>query len=440
MTAHAKLGASSAHRWMNCPGSIRMIDALPTQLSERRSNFYADQGTAAHALGAECLSAHEGGPVLKDFLGMKIRVDPNTGDASFHVGDEPNTEGPEFFEVDTDMTDAVQVYLDEIAAQRRRLPHADTCVEEPLDVTWLRPNMFGTSDFTLREAFGELVVTDYKHGAGVVVDVEWNAQMMYYGLGALKNAGGPMDVSSVTLVIVQPRALHRDGPVRPWTISSNALWDWRNQLADAADKTLAPDAALNPGDWCRFCPAQPVCPAVKGYVTKQAQVVFSNSPLDPKVHKPPMPDMDQVGRALNAIPVIDSWCRSVEGLGQQMLERGLQVDGYKLVRKRANRRWTDPEKTQRALSRIKGLKKEEFVKDPALLSPAQMEKLSLVGKDFVSKHSEKPEGGLTVAHVSDRRAEIEAPAKQAFTQVESGEVSSPAKVDGDGLVEWTPFL
>lgn len=439
MTTHAKLGASSANRWMNCPGSIRMIDSLPTQLRERRSNFYADQGTAAHALGEQCLAHNKR---AEYFEGVKIHVDPATGNVAFAVNEEDFTSlgASELFEVDADMTDAVQVYLDEVDAQRRRLPHAEENVEESLDLSWLRPEMFGTSDYTRREHFGELIVSDYKHGKGIVVDVEWNAQMMYYGLGSLHNAGGPGDVSQVTLVIVQPRALHKDGPVRRWSLSSEALWEWRNQLAEAADKTRAPDAPLAAGDWCRFCPAQPLCPAIKGFVTKEAQVVFSESPLDPKEHMPPMPDMDQVGRALNAIPVIDAWCRSVEGLGQEMLERGLVVENYKLVRKRANRKWTDTEKTMRALSRVKGLKKKDYTKEPALLSPAQMEKLPEVGKDFVSKHSEKPEGGLTVAHISDRRTEVEAPAKQAFTSVPQPDPVATLTEGGEDLVDLIPFL
>ena len=43
---HAKLSASGAKKWMNCPGSI----LLESQVEERPSE-YAAEGTTAHALG-----------------------------------------------------------------------------------------------------------------------------------------------------------------------------------------------------------------------------------------------------------------------------------------------------------------------------------------------------------------------------------------------------
>ena len=43
---HAKLSASSAFRWINCPGSVVLADQLPAP----GSSAYADEGTLAHAL------------------------------------------------------------------------------------------------------------------------------------------------------------------------------------------------------------------------------------------------------------------------------------------------------------------------------------------------------------------------------------------------------
>ena len=43
--AHSRFGASSAHRWMACPGTIRMCEGIP-----ERSSAYADEGTQAHEL------------------------------------------------------------------------------------------------------------------------------------------------------------------------------------------------------------------------------------------------------------------------------------------------------------------------------------------------------------------------------------------------------
>ena len=48
--AHAKLGASNAHRWMACPGSVAAEDGLPDQ-----SSPFALEGTEAHDLGEKAL-------------------------------------------------------------------------------------------------------------------------------------------------------------------------------------------------------------------------------------------------------------------------------------------------------------------------------------------------------------------------------------------------
>ena len=46
MTAHAKLGASSAARWLACPPSVALSATMPDTASS-----YAAEGTLAHALG-----------------------------------------------------------------------------------------------------------------------------------------------------------------------------------------------------------------------------------------------------------------------------------------------------------------------------------------------------------------------------------------------------
>ena len=47
---HAALGASTAHRWMSCPGSVRLAAGI-----EAAASTYAEEGAAAHMLAEICL-------------------------------------------------------------------------------------------------------------------------------------------------------------------------------------------------------------------------------------------------------------------------------------------------------------------------------------------------------------------------------------------------
>lgn len=54
MTTHSKVGASSAKRWMACPGSVRLSEGI-----ESKSSKFSIEGTQAHALAEQWLTAGE---------------------------------------------------------------------------------------------------------------------------------------------------------------------------------------------------------------------------------------------------------------------------------------------------------------------------------------------------------------------------------------------
>jgi hypothetical protein len=66
MTSHAKLSPSSAHRWMNCAGSMILEKDIPDSSSE-----HADLGTAAHFLASESL---EQGKNATELLNQQIQL------------------------------------------------------------------------------------------------------------------------------------------------------------------------------------------------------------------------------------------------------------------------------------------------------------------------------------------------------------------------------
>ncbi len=48
--AHARLSPSAAERWMTCPGSVKLSEAI-----QDRESQYAAEGTAAHELAEHIL-------------------------------------------------------------------------------------------------------------------------------------------------------------------------------------------------------------------------------------------------------------------------------------------------------------------------------------------------------------------------------------------------
>jgi len=395
-TSHAILGASSASRWLACPGSVREIAALPAS-DRNRTSTYADEGSAAHTLAERCLR-HNSNP-------------------SSEIGNKIPGELQEW-EVTEEMAEAVQVYLDEAYYHIDRFGGPVECFVErsvqPLD----RDDMWGTADAIIYEHFGELVVIDFKYGKGVVVETDWNDQMMYYGLGALHEIGYD-DVSRVTLVIVQPRALHAEGVVRRWSLDKEVLREFADQLASGANATKDPEAPLKSGKHCRFCPVAATCPAMRAVVMQTASDDFADLPdviEEPKAHVslPDPQDPEQLGRAMQIVPLLDFWVSEVRSMVQRRLEYGQEVAGYKLVRKKSNRQWQDADDVERRLRNMKGVGTDDIY-TKKLRSPAQLEKVSGLGdkpaerKKWVAKYAHKPKGGLTVAVEQDPREAIEAP-------------------------------
>jgi len=419
MAKHSSLGPSSAKRWINCPGSIGLIERLP--LHERnRSSSYANEGSAAHALGEACLRESR---QPEEYLGCWIVADPLQQWRIAGSGEiEKRQDNPEKYEITNEMVEHVAVYVDTVRQDWAELgPGTELEVEQRVQPVAGIENLWGTADAILYRPLHAIRVYDFKYGAGVVVEVEANEQASCYGLGALNKVGGALDVDEVQLVIVQPRALHEDGVVRRWNVDPIKLADWGDVLTAAAKRTEDPNAPLQTGDWCQFCPALARCPQAKTDAEARALTQFSalTAPASPTEIQLPMPTTpEEVAQILFYAPVIDSWLRSVKAGAQRALEHGEIIPGHKLVRKKSNRAWENEARTSEELQ-VAGVPEDRYMEPRVLQSPAQIEKLADLGKPaerkaFVAALAFKPEGGLTITHESDPREAVAAPLLTQF--------------------------
>jgi hypothetical protein len=353
MGVHAKLGPSSAERWFNCPGSIAASVGIPNQ-----SGVFAAEGTAAHSLAAYCL---EHGFDAARFIGAVAGPDGVNDDVAAIADDETT------FEVDEEMADAVQTYLD--LCRQFMLAPWEYDIEQRLDLTAVHKDVFGTGDFiSYHPETKALIVVDYKHGKGHAVEVDANKQLMTYAVGAAlryHNRG----LGSITLYVVQPRCPHKNGPIREANYDSVELLEFRSDLADAALATEAPDARRVAGEWCYFCPAAATCVERRNLAMSAAESEFGEV-----VGMSP----DKVAEVLRQADQMKNWIKRVEAFAQTEAQHGRLPTGFKLVAKRATRKWKNSEDARTYLLSVLELDEAQIFGDPKMKSPAQIE--AVIGK------------------------------------------------------------
>ncbi|MBB4017618.1 hypothetical protein GGR16_002652 [Chelatococcus caeni] len=398
--AHAKLAPSAASRWVNCPGSVRLSAGI-----ESRSSIWADEGTAAHTLAEMCLNTGFDADRFLDGC-----VDVNTG--RVHETMPPQLEGkPRVFAIDEEMAGAVQVYLDLVRSLVQEGDEYET--EQRLDLSSVHPDIFGTGDFLLyRPSTHKLVIVDYKHGKGVAVDPRENKQLMTYAVGAAlryHNRG----IDEVELIVVQPRA--EGDEVKTWKTDAVTLLEWRFELEAAAKATEEPDAPLQAGEWCKFCPALPDCPANRARRAELARIEFAEDG-ELKLSEPSTIAPERLAAILREAHLFKDWFRRVEEFAHAEATEGRMPPGFKLVAKRATRRWRDEDEAASYLSMVYGLD-DEALYERKMLSPAKAE--TVIGKknkDDIKHLVVSKSSGTNLVPEEDKRPAVRVDAKTEFAE------------------------
>ena len=342
--AHSKLGASSTGRWMNCPGSVEATKDYP-----ETTNIYAAEGTAAHSIGDACLKSHKD---ADEYLGNTIAVDEWE------------------FEVNREMVTGVQMYLDVVRNDMEEMGAKQIYAEQRVDLTKIHKGMFGTSDAILIQD-KYLKVYDFKYGRGVV-DVRENTQALFYAVGALLLMDKKKEVKEIEMVIVQPRVTD---PIKRWTVTRQYLKEWGLiTLRNAAQATLDENAPRIPGEkQCQFCEHKTACPELKQFALDKAMIEFDDEGDIDITEIDELAKVD-IAEILKWSGFVQNYLKAIESKALSNLQRGEKVEGFKLVEKRAIRQWSKDVNVEERLHGM-GLDKDEIMSQPALLSPAQIDKL-----------------------------------------------------------------
>lgn len=347
MSEHAKFAPSSAHRWVACPGTIRMSEGIVEPESES-----ALEGTIAHEV-AECT-----------LQGKPIRSDATD-----------------------EMIDGAIMYAEYIISVIGK--EQQIHIEER--VNGVHPENWGTPDaYTLTDT--DLHIFDYKFGRGIV-DPYRNWQLLNYAAGII---GKTPDIT-IHLHIVQPRAYHRDGTCRSWSIISQDAFTFFMTLSAAVTDALKPNAKCFTGTHCEHCTGRYRCSALLRCSYSIIERSGESLPLEIAVDVMGML-LVQVREGIDRLTAIES------GLEQQVLSAlraGARVPGWHIETGAGRERWRVPYAEVVALGDAMGIQ----VRKDELITPKQSVKAGLP-RDLVDSFTEIPSGKAKIVRDDTRLAQV----------------------------------
>lgn len=305
--AHARLNASSSHRWMMCPPSVKLSE----QFADKPSP-YAEEGTFLHELCE--LKLHR---CLDD-------MPPETIEAQY-----AEHRDNDFYsaEAETVTDEYVAFCVETIEAVKASCPDPLIMVEHRLDYSEYVPEGYGTGDLVII-GDGIIEVIDFKSGRGVRVDAKRNSQLMLYGLGALLEFDPLYDIHTVRMTIVQPRLSNTS----TYEISADELIRWaETEVRPKAILAYKGEGEFCAGEWCRFCKARYTCRKRSEYHMKLAERDFK---------QPDLLSDEEIADILPVADSLNSWVQDLIAYATQQALDGKNWPGYKLVAGRSVRKYT----------------------------------------------------------------------------------------------------
>lgn len=306
---HARLSASGAKKWINCPGSIQLEENF-----EDKPSQFAEEGTNAHALGE-----------------AKIRLATKEYNRTKYHNAIRN------LEITEDMEDYAESYknyvIERYNSALQKTPDAILMLEQRLDFSKYVPDGFGTGDAVII-AEGKLEIIDLKYGKGVEVSAVDNPQLRLYALGAYEAFDMLYGFDTVEMTIYQPRLDN----ISSESISVAELLEWGESVKKAAQ--LANDDSVIEcvaGNHCDtgFCKARPVCRAYAE--ERQKMAVYDFKP-------PAMLTVAEIADIIEQSASLEKWAKLVCDYAlEQAYKHGVEYPGYKVVEGRSNRKYSKPD-------------------------------------------------------------------------------------------------
>ena len=370
---HARLSASGAKKWINCPGSIQLEENF-----EDKPSQFAEEGTNAHALGE-----------------AKIRLATKEYNRTKYHNAIRNLEITEDME---DYAESYKIYvIERYNSALQKTPDAILMLEQRLDFSKYVPDGFGTGDAVII-AEGKLEIIDLKYGKGVEVSAVDNPQLRLYALGAYEAFDMLYGFDTVEMTIYQPRLDN----ISSENISVAELLEWGESVKKAAQ--LANDDSVIEcvaGKHCDtgFCKARPVCRAYAEERQKMAVYDFKS---------PAMLTVAEIADIIEQSASLEKWAKLVCDYAlEQAYKHGVEYPGYKVVEGRSNRKYSKPDSEVAKILTDNGYQESDILVHK-LKGITDIEKL--LGKktfaEVLGSYVVKPPGKPTLVCSEDKRPAI----------------------------------
>lgn len=373
---------SSAYRWLNCPGNPR-VQAIANRLPPEPDPPDAAEGTAAH----KWLEHYLGGcgkPETDIPNEQKVLLSQIADDIDWYA----ETMG---YSIQTEVEYTLTFELSNGRRHEMKL-HADIVLRNETD----------------------LVVLDYKHGAGRPVDVVGNPQTLIYLLGAIASIPtGPRTVENFGVGIIQPRG--RGEGWQQIDVSWEEIHQTRAKAQAAIERAYADRVEYIPGPHCWRCPGKRgLCPAV----LKDAIDCCVLTP-----HKVPSKDLtietleNMFGGVLpwgllDLAAETKTFLKTLEDYADVWLKSGKTIPGWGLESSHGRRSWENPEEVPGVLVQLLGGRVEDYQKTKP---PAP---INLTDAERIAKRRGVKIDGLIKKPVVQKRVKMENPGSLGFSPVE----------------------
>lgn len=384
---HAKLSASGAKKWLNCPGSKALEEMFPDETSE-----FAEEGTLAHSVGE-----------------AKIKYAIKKLNRSKYAHIMQNLRENKYFNEEMEeYTDSYRDFVIEIYNSYKKEGFVEINIEQRLDFSQYVPEGFGTGDVVI---LGNscIHIIDLKYGKGVKVDADNNPQLKLYALGALSLYDPIYDIEKVYMTIYQPRLDN----ISTREISVNEIAEWGNNYvkprAKEAFNGLGPCVA---GIHCDegFCKARPVC---RAYNEQKIAISEKYEFKQPKILS-----KDEISEILDIADSISKWVTLVKNYALDQALKGEKIPGYKVVEGRSNRQWavSEDEVIDTYIEKTAEARESEssYFMHLNKIAPRKLKSISelesTLGKFIFNEKFEgliiKPQGKPTLVNFEDKRPEL----------------------------------